>query len=582
MRRFSVFICSILIILSSRTLPAQTPRPVADAEAVHREEMWDRYQIERQIQQSRTRQPEVVIGSPQPPPDWTEKSSEKLFKLNEVVFDTLPRSVRLQELEAVTARYKAMEKVSVRDLYEMIADIDALFDARHVVGRAVLPVQDVEGGIIHIQIIEGRVGHVHITTKRQPYPLLEGTRRQLIPIYRPFEDSFVRKRFHYSRGAVLNTERLENEILRFNRIYKTQLFAELEPGDDLGKSTLKVTAVAPQPVSSGFYCDNTGRDTSGKIRTGGFVQLQSVFGLDESFYCSYDKTEGTSYLVMYGDMPISARGTSIEMTYDYGTPRTLYGPFADLNITGMSRRYKPGVRQLIQNTKQRKSELFFSVENYESNSLFDQVINYREELTGYSFGISNTYRRDKSVRFTSLACNMGNAGIAGNPEFGDFVYDEYYYLTANFTQVWNPNDQWTWIVRANGQWAMSFLPQSRVFQIGGQATIRGANEGMMSGESGYLLGLEGRRLLSTLRKKGRLEAFGFFDHGGVFYRYYAEDAYPSDYLFTLGCGLMFSWGKYLSAVGGFGQPIFTAESHQESYKNSLKHGLGYFSTRLQF
>jgi hemolysin activation/secretion protein len=313
-----------------------------------------------------------------------------------------------------------------------------------------------------------------------------------------------------------------------------------------------------------------------------FLQLQSIFGLDESFYCSYDETEGTSYLMMYGDMPVSTFGTSFEMSYDYGTPSTISGPYADLNITGMSRRYRPGFRQLFYNTKKRKGELFFQIENYESNTWFDNVINYREKLTGYTFGFSNTYRTKKSVRLSSLSWSLGDSAVAGNAEFGDFERNHYQLLQASLTNIWYPSSKWTFIAKANAQLAISPLSQSRIFQIGGMATVRGVSEGLMSAESGYLLNFEGRRLLGTYRNKGRLEAFGFVDHGGVFYRTHPPEVNGEDFLFSTGLGLNLYWDKYLSATVGYGQPLFTAESHKEEYQSKLKHGNGYFTVRVQF
>ena len=47
-------------------------------------------------------------------------------------------------------RYTSEEKISLRDLYEMLTEIDKLFDERNVLGRAVLPAQEVEDGIVRV------------------------------------------------------------------------------------------------------------------------------------------------------------------------------------------------------------------------------------------------------------------------------------------------------------------------------------------------------------------------------------------------------------------------------------------------
>ena len=88
--------------------------------------------------------PGVKITSPQlPPPDIDGKSLQKIFKLNQVFFEPIPKAVPQEELNAVANKYIAMDAVSIYDLYNMVIEIDALFDKRHVLGRAYLPIGEV-------------------------------------------------------------------------------------------------------------------------------------------------------------------------------------------------------------------------------------------------------------------------------------------------------------------------------------------------------------------------------------------------------------------------------------------------------
>ena len=566
----------------SNLLFAQSPPP---AESIHldRDAMRDNYRVEQEIQRYREAPSQITIGSPQPPPSLDDKSDTKIFKLNGVIFDSPPRTISQKELNAIAQRYINEEKISLRDLYEMLAEIDRLFDQRQVIGRVVLPVQDIEDGIVRVQIIEGRFGTKDLTIKRQPYSFFPHcSKKEFVPVNRLFGECFVERQFRFRPGSVVNIKNLEEEILRFNRTYRTQLIAELEPGDDLGRSNLKLTAVVPQPVSAGYYCDNTGRETSGRIRNGCFVQLQNILGADGSFFCSYDATEGTSYFTMSGDVPLSRFGTSLEMGYDYGTPKTIYGPFVDLDINGMSRRYRPAIRQLLRNTKEQKTDASFQVEVFNSETCFGDYVNYREQVTSYTLGFSDVYRTPKTVRFFSFGWQAGHAGVGSNPENDDFTYHYYHLLQSGLTKVWYPNKRWTFLAKSSAQWGLSNLSQSRQFQIGGMATVRGATEGLMTGDSGYFFNLEARRQLINCRNKVAVEAFSFFDHGGVFNRGYPTDTSPADFLFSLGTGLNINLGRYFSSTVGYGQPVFTAESHREQYREKLRYGNGYFMLRAQF
>jgi len=281
-------------------------------------------------------------------------------------------------------------------------------------------------------------------------------------------------------------------------------------------------------------------------------------------------------------LPVTRFGTSFEMGYDSGTPKTIYGPLAELNITGTSTRYRPAVRQLIRNTKDTKTDVSFQIENFKSNTLFNGFVNYRERVTSYTLGISDVLRTEKSVRFLSFNWQTGTAGVGSNPVFEDFTYRDYNLLQAGLTKVWYPNKQWTFLVKSNAQWGLERLSQSRIFQIGGMATVRGMPEGLMSGDSGYFFNLEGRRQLVQWQNHATVEAFGFFDHGGVFNRMRPVDAHSMDFLFSVGTGLNMNWRRHLSATLGYGVPIFTAESHRADYKEKLQHGNGYLTIRAQF
>ncbi|MDR1484704.1 MAG: hypothetical protein LBT09_07755 [Planctomycetaceae bacterium] len=592
----------------AQTPPSPPPRDSTLTENVPPDQRLERFRIERQIQQVTSQLPGVKVTSPQQPPiNLDDKSTKKIFKLNKVIFNPLPATLPLEELEAITARYISMDAVSIYDLYSMVVDIDSLFNQKRILGRAGLPVQDIDNGIVIVQIIEGKITKTKIDTKvnhssicRQDSPTLETTHRFL-------NRHFVNKQFRFNTKKSLNLRQLEDEILRYNRTFQSQLAAEIEPGDDLGSSTLKLTHILPQPVSFGYYVDNSGRETSGKIRNGAYLNLANIVGLDESFFVSYDETKGTTALYMSGEIPVSRFGTFFDMTYYYGTPTTISGPFAVLNINGTSEQYKPGFRQIILNTKKRRLDAYLRYENYNSQTYFDTALNYAEKMNGLTIGIDYSYRASKSAVFGGMSIVTGDAGTLDPSGLGtSYTHHNFCLMKFNLMKVWYPNANTTFILRGNGNAAFSDLPQSQIFQIGGVSTVRGTPEGLISGDSGYLISAEGRytiwnganlslqkcrvapcesvavRTKKSFCQKTKIELFGFIDHGGVFYRDYPPTLRPSDFLSSLGAGGTIQLGKNLSATCGYGQPIFTAESHQSTYREKLKHGNLFFNAKVTY
>ncbi|MDR1479702.1 MAG: hypothetical protein LBJ00_12275 [Planctomycetaceae bacterium] len=587
---------------------APPPRDPTLTEIAPPDQRVERYRIERQIQQATSPLPGVKITSPQPPPiNLDDKSTKKIFKLNRVIFSPVPTTLPLHELEAITSRYIAMETVSIYDLYNMVIEIDSLFNEKRILGRAGLPIQDIEGGVVTVQIIEGKIAATKIETKVQCPSFFGHGSPKLETTHRLFNRHFVKKQFRFSANGSMSLQRLENEILRYNRTFQSQLTAEIEPGDSLGSSTLKLTQILPQPISAGYYVDNSGRTTSGKIRNGVYLNLLNITGLDESFFVSYDETKGTTALYMSGEIPVSRFGTFFDMTYYYGTPTTISGPFAVLNINGTAEQYKPGFKQIIWNTKKSRLDAYLRYENYNSKTYFDVDLNYAEKLNGLTVGLDYSYRNQKSVLFSGLSVVTGDAATLVPSGFAlDYVHNNFCLMKFNLMKVWYPNKHTTFILRGNGSTAMTDLPQSQIFQIGGVATVRGTPEGLMSGDSGYLVSAEARYTIwdgadlslqkcrvkpcesvvkqsqEIMSREFRVDLFSFIDHGGVFYRDYPPTLRPSDFLSSLGVGGTATLGKHLSVTCGYGQPIFTAESHQNSYREKLKHGSFFFNSRVLY
>jgi hemolysin activation/secretion protein len=606
------FACLFFCLFPLNGLLAQDP---TTAESVHREQVYDRYKIEQRIQQAVTEQSGVQIKSPQKPPISPDgKSQSKIFKLNNVVFEPMPVAVSMNELEAIVTKYKSMDAVSIYDLYVMISEIDALYDTRNILGRAGLPVQDVEGGSITVEIIEGRISKTDLTVKSPPVLPLHS---RLNETHRLFSQKFVNKQFRFQGKQSVNLKQLENELLRYNRTFRSQLAAELAAGDEPGTTTLKLTQVLPNPVSGGYYVDNSGRESSGKIRNGMYLNFVDLLGADESVFVSYDETEGTSALYLSGDLPINACGTFFDMSYYYGTPQTINGPFAVLNIHGTSEQMRPGFRQILVNKPNSRLDMVFHTEYYESETFFDTALNYGEKHTLFDTGFEWTHRGKKSTLITGFNAIAGNAGILDNYT-NSYSYKDFALIKANLMKIWYPNKKLTFIARVSGSASLTDIPQSQQFQIGGQATVRGHDEGLLNGDSGILLTAEARynfwnsvgransadsqhslhsrnvdecslcapifskrNLQREFCEGSRADIFLFFDNGGVFYRIHPADSGSYDNLASIGTGTLLTLGKHFSATLGYGQPIFT-DGAGEQYRSTMRHGNFFMNVRATF
>src|SRR5690606_18780635 len=67
-----------------------------------------------------------------------------------------------EELAAVAGRYIG-RPMPVDELYAMVAELDALYEAKGFVGRAVLPPQTIADGVVEVQLIEGRIHQIVVS-----------------------------------------------------------------------------------------------------------------------------------------------------------------------------------------------------------------------------------------------------------------------------------------------------------------------------------------------------------------------------------------------------------------------------------
>lgn len=563
-------------ILSAGALRAQDPTA---SESISARQNLERDRIEYQINQATAPIPGIKVTSPQlPPPDMDGKSRQKIFKLNKVNFDPMPKSVPQSELEAVAAKYVAMDEVSMYDLYLMIVEIDALFDERHVLGRSGLPVQDVENGIVTVQIIEGRESNRTLTTTAPSYFGIGDTQ---VPSNRLAGQYFVRRQFHFSDKSSFNVQELEDEMLRFNRVFSGRIIAGIEPGAEQGDFSLNLKREFPRLISGSYSIDNTGRESSGSIRNGFSLTVSDILGVNESFLISYNKTEGTSSLYLQGKIPISTFGTFFDMSYYYGEPKTTSGQFAALVINGTSEQYRPGLRQILINRKDHRLDALINYENYDSKTNFDKALNYAEKHDAWTFGVD--YSKPSSALYADFSLITGSAKTLTLPE-PDYTKAHFNLLKMSLMKV-QPfgGGRLSAILRGNAGVALSDLPPSQFFQIGGMSTVRGTPEALVSGDTGYLSvgelrfhiwpGFKSRPLIPATR----LEFFKFFDHGGVFDRKTSRN----DFLSSTGSGGTFYIDRYFSVTVLYGKPVLKNKA-SEIYKESLESGKWSFTLKASF
>ncbi len=492
----------------------------------HREDLREAYRIEERIENARKSYGGVEIESPQTPLPATDKlSDEKVMQLQQIVFSPAPQAVPEDKMREATKTYIG-QKVSMRDLYRLLGEIDGVYDAAGVLGRAVLPVQDIKNGIVTVQIIEAHIGKVTSKGGHQ------------------FRDWYVHKTVPLKSGAPIVIKPMEGALIRYNAANESQLQAELVSGTNFGETDVLLSVKEPARFSATAFADNAGRVATGRFRGGVYGGVKSILGLDEALTFSADHSDGTDGFGIHYRQPISPWGTFASVGYDSSKYKIINGTVESLKVDGDDQTISLGLSQLLwaRATWTLSANAGYVISKSETRFEGKKLVG--EDLGIYSLGLSLSRRDTKGI----WEVNQNAAQVQEHDDrTGSFRY-----YTGSLMRVQWLTPKWTLIGRASYQYVEQEIVSSRQFQIGGVATVRGFEEGLLFGEDGYAATLELRHPLLD-RKFCKLEGLAFIDHGAV----YSEDS-PTQRcrkLTSAGIGTNIALGKYIGARVAYAWPI---------------------------
>ncbi len=451
----------------------------------------------------------------------------------------------VQEIEAVVAPYLG-KKVSLADLYAIVAGIDQLYRAKgYITAKANLPPQKVAGGIVRIQLIEARVGQVHYEGNR--------TTRQ----------SFLERRLRFVPGELVDVRVAEKALRRFNRINDIVANLVLSPGKEPGTTDLRLKIDEPPPLEIDLALDNYGPRSSGTSRRGLNLSMPSLLGLRDPITVGGYNSEGIDAVYFSYEIPITDQDTRLSVMADYSHPKAFLvddGQFpvdADGYSTGMTFSHPVWVGDTTM------VRTFLS--GYRRFSKF-------EFLTGTRSGSSNPDDPNQPLRSPPITTDIWTSeggvlaeiqdrrGVWVASVMVEGVFDrdgtdeEFFKTTGSLTRHQNLLPGVWATARVNGQVVdRDDIVAAESFQAGGAFTVRGYPEAFTLGDQGYLASVQVNAMLppdlQPVKALDEVRGFLFTDHAGLF-----GDGYDDD-LLSVGGGFYVSLSRSAFVELAVGVPL---------------------------
>lgn len=443
-------------------------------------------------------------------------------------FEVEPSAILTEdELAAVLDRYTG-RPMAVDELQRMIAELDALYEAKGFVARATLPPQTIADGIVQVQLIEGRIHAV----------VVDGNRHT--------RTSFIAGRLGLRAGDLVDLNAMAESLATFNATYDVALRAELRPGQEFGTTDYLVHVGEPRNDRFTFWTDNGGRSETGTDRHSFSWTRRSLLGFRDPLSLTISGGTGSRSASLSYSWPVGASGTRLGTGYSYSQVDVIDGDFGDVGLRSDSSNAHVDIRFPFQVAGLWPSSLSVSYNARESGTYFEG-----HKLTGRSFGVW------QATAGTQIATGSSQWDLGYVLRIGPKSATTDPFVTHKLSATWQRR-LWRGVLLAgaSGQLTDStLLPHDERYTIGGTDSNRGYEAGRGEGDRGYSLNVE-----YTVPLTSRIQGTIHLDHGGVMpYKGNEEPITEEDFLTSVALavnaqltelvGLRLLWGVPLDAHG---------------------------------
>ena len=481
-------------------------------------------------------------------PEW---QPERLLKI-EPAPSTLPKGPKVAvkgfrivgatifseaELLGILAEFIDRD-VDFAELNQAAQRIAAYYSAKGFMAQVSLPPQDINDGIIIIQVLEGKLGAVDVMP-------LRGVR---------FSEQRV-KSFVTGRqpvGQPIRIEAIEEGLMLLNDNPGIIASANLQAGAEPGTTDLLVRLDRSPLVTGGLLFDNNGSVSTGEYRLTADININNTSGIGDQISIKGLSTIGSNYGRIAYSVPLGTGGSRLGANVSY-LHYELGGDFEALDARGDAL-----TTSLTLSTPwiHRRSGNLYTTLGYEyrayDNSAHGSGTSNKKNNVG-TIGISGDwYDTILGGGYTAIVITttIGGLDLSGNASdqatdlAGPRTEGTYSKLSYNLSRLQRIyGDGTSLLISLNGQFAGDNLDSSEKISLGGPSAVRALPPNEGSGDEGFILTAELRHNLTD-----SIQLSGFYDFGWVrqhhtlYDSWYTVQGAPNTYD-TDGVGLGLSWSR---------------------------------------
>lgn len=407
-------------------------------------------------------------------------------------------------------------EISELQLAELSVCITKIYrSAGFSLSRAIVPPQDLEGGVLTVNVIEGVISSYQISgAEQQRYPF----QRFLAPIL---------------ADKPLRQKTLERQLMLINDLAGLSIkdTALEEVGELSGQFELTIYVKTWRVFSHGDL-DNRGTDAVGPLQSYQSIYLNSLFGAGSSLGFSYsgvpDENEALNFGKVSIDVPLGGHGVSLSAFISGGETKP----------SDVRERYDTSYKTLRGEVminwalvRERERSAWIGAGLYASTNVRSSVFGRyeRDEVRGISVAGQLIFKdrfKGQNAVYANLRKGIDIWGATDETSplrsrfDGDGEFTKFY---LDFQRVQAFDEHWSFKIDGALQLATEGLLSSEEFYIGGYRFGRGFDSGLIGGDNGFGASLELRYsrdlnwgILKSLQLYGFVDAASIFDDGNIY------------------------------------------------------------------
>lgn len=408
-----------------------------------------------------------------------------------------------EQLAPAVATYLDRQ-VGLPELRKAAAAVAEAYRQTGWVVRVYLPQQEIEGGMVTIQIVEA-VFSGAVLKGSPPLRLSPSVARGMIESTQ-------------TKGKNINADAIERALLLIDDLPGITVVGNLRPGHNQGETELAFKLDDEPLLRAQAGIDNTGSRSTGAERLTANLALNSPLARGDLMSANFLHTEGSDYLRAGYTLPLGSDGWRAGINGSVLSYRLVAPEFLALNGKGASDSVGLDASYPIIRSRLRNLYFLFNHDRKTFDNEANGATTSRYQLSSSSIGLSGNLFDNLGgggANSASLVYTSGDLDLGGSPTQG---------ADAITTRAAGPYGKWRYALSRQqvitselsfyglltGQVAEKNLDSSEKFYLGGATGVRAypASEG--GGSEGQMLNLELRR---RLPKGFNLTAF--YDWGEV-------------------------------------------------------------------